>query len=266
MQFIDANGQKLWMEQTGTGTPALVFSHGLLMDRTMFAPQVKALSDRYQCISWDQRGHGLTQEDGAPFSYWDSARDCLAVMDAAGIERAVLVGMSQGGFLSLRAALLAPTRIAGLILIATQAGTDSPETHDGFRRLQAEWAANGPKNAGPDVARMLLGQSEEEAIWEAKWAEQPKNRLGPCVETLIARDDITDQLSAISCPTLVIHGDADQAIPQDRGRALADNLPGNRGFVSVSGAAHAPNLTHPDVVNPAIEQFLAEISNTGDGA
>ena len=64
--------------------------------------QVQALAPRFRVITWDSRGHGDTVDDGRPFTYWDLAADCLALLDHLGIDRAVLGGMSQGGFVSLR--------------------------------------------------------------------------------------------------------------------------------------------------------------------
>lgn len=86
----------------------MILSHGLLMDRTMFAPQVAALAGRYRCVVWDQRGHGDTGPAATPFSYWDSADDLRALAAHLGIDRAFPVGMSQGGYLSLRCALRHP--------------------------------------------------------------------------------------------------------------------------------------------------------------
>ena len=122
MPFADVNGQRIRFEDSGGDGPPIVLSHGFLMDREMFAPQVQALSPQFRVITWDERGFGETEFDGQPFTYWDSARDCLALLDHLGIERAVLGGMSQGGFLSLRAALLAPHRVRALVLIDTQSG------------------------------------------------------------------------------------------------------------------------------------------------
>ena len=78
MSFADTNGQHLYYEDTGWDGPAVIFSHGFLMDHDMFAPQVDALRDRYRVITWDERGHGQTPCEG-PFDYWDSARDLLAL-------------------------------------------------------------------------------------------------------------------------------------------------------------------------------------------
>lgn len=111
MPYIDANGSRLYYEDTGGSGPAVIFSHGLLMDGDMFAPQVEALRTTYWCITWDQRGFGRTGPASEPFTYWTSARDVLDIMSSLNIEAASLAGLSQGGFLSMRAALLAPERV-----------------------------------------------------------------------------------------------------------------------------------------------------------
>ena len=100
------NGQSIYYEDKGGTAATLAFSHGILMDLEMFAPQVEALRSRYRCVVWDERGHGRTAgERLAPFSYYDSADDLAALLRHLAIDKAVLVGMSQGGFLSLRCAL-----------------------------------------------------------------------------------------------------------------------------------------------------------------
>jgi pimeloyl-ACP methyl ester carboxylesterase len=74
----------------------LAFSHGILMDREMFAPQVEAFRSRYRCVAWDERGHGRTASERLePFSYYDSADDLAALLRHLAIDKAVLVGMSQ---------------------------------------------------------------------------------------------------------------------------------------------------------------------------
>src|SRR3984893_13871949 len=119
------NGHPLYFEDSGGSGPSVILSHGFLMDHEMFAPQVEALSGEFRMITWDQRGFGSTPA-GGPFTCWDSAADVLALLDHLGIGQAVLVGMSQGGFLSLPVALTAPERVKALALIDTQAGTEDP--------------------------------------------------------------------------------------------------------------------------------------------
>src|ERR1700757_3225316 len=144
MPFADINGQRIRFEDTGGHGMPVILSHGFLMDREMFAPQVEALAPEFRVITWDERGFGETEFDGQPFTYWDSARDCLALLDHLGIDAAVLGGMSQGGFLSMRAALLAPARVRALVLIDTQSGTEDAERLPQYRQMQKTWLQVGP--------------------------------------------------------------------------------------------------------------------------
>ena len=147
MPTAAVNGQMLYYEDTGGTGPAVIFSHGLFMDHEMFAPQVAALRRRYRCITWDERGHGLSVSSRlAPFSYYDSAADLAAILKHLGIGQAVLVGMSQGGFLSLRCALTHPDVVRALVLIDTQAGREDPEAMRGYLQLTDEWADSGLKD------------------------------------------------------------------------------------------------------------------------
>jgi pimeloyl-ACP methyl ester carboxylesterase len=113
-------GATVGVTDSGGDGPVVVFSHGLLMNHTMFAPQVQALRDAYRVVTWDERGHGEAEHDGT-WTYWDSADDVIAILDHLGVQTAVLAGMSQGGYLSLRAALRYPERVRALVLLDTQA-------------------------------------------------------------------------------------------------------------------------------------------------
>lgn len=259
MPVATVNGQNIFYEDTGGPGPAIIFSHGLFMDHAMFAPQVAALKDRWRCISWDERGHAGTASDTlAPFSYYDSADDLAALLKHLGIERAVLAGMSQGGFLSLRCALTHPEIVRALVLIDTQAGQEDPAALEGHMQLANAWATGGlTDDMATIIEQIILGQGwSGAAAWKAKWkAIKSVNVLG-CMQTLATRDDITSRLGEIKVPAVVIHGDADAAISLELAMKLTAGLP-NAELVVVPGAGHAANLTHPEVVNPAIERFLA---------
>ena len=256
MPHVSVDGQQLHYEDTGGDGQVVILSHGFLMDGDMFEPQVAALRDSYRVITWDERGFGRTVFDGEPFTYWDSARDCLGLLDHLGVDQAVLGGMSQGGFLSLRAALLAPERVRALILLDTQAGLDDPELLEGNRGMGEMWLSVGPvpELAGA-VAEIIINESEVNAVWIAKWQERDKSLLEHPLDCLLSRDDLTDRLADISCPALVVHGTEDTAITMDRAHTLAAGLPGAGAVVEVAGA-HAANLTNPVPVNAAIVGFL----------
>jgi pimeloyl-ACP methyl ester carboxylesterase len=260
MPHADINGQKIYFEDTGGNGPPVILGHGFLMDHEMFAPQVAALRGDYRVITWDERGFGLTEFDGTPFSYWDSAADCLGLLDHLGIDRAVVGGMSQGGFLSLRVALTAPERVRGLILLDTQAGVDDEETKAGNDAMNHVWLTAGPvPELTSAVATVIIDDPAHNDVWIAKWVERPKEAFAEPYACLSSRDDITDRLGEITCPALVVHGTDDQAITMDRAEILAAGLVGAGEVVKVSGA-HAANLTNPVPVNAAIRDFLAGLA------
>jgi pimeloyl-ACP methyl ester carboxylesterase len=257
MPYADVNGQHLYYEATGVDGPAIVFSHGLFMDHTMFDPQVLKLRDRYRCITWDERGHGQTGEVDEPFSYWDSADDLRALLHHLGIKRAVLAGMSQGGFLSLRAALRYPDLVRALILIDTQAGQEDPEKLPYYGTLLERWNTEGLSDELAEIiATIILGPGWAGAgEWKARWGELPIGAVNMSFQTLAGREDLHDRLGEIRAPSLVVHGDGDLAIALDRAHQLLDGLP-HAVLRTIPGAGHASNLTHPEPVTEAIELFL----------
>ena len=255
MPFANVNGQRLYFEDSGGDGPPVIFSHGFLMDHEMFAPQVEALADAFRCITWDERGFGQTTATG-PFTYYDSASDCVGLLDHLGIDHAVLAGMSQGGFLSLRTALTAPDRVTALVLIDTQAGIEDPETLPLYQAMHDEWVTNGPGAVQDAVAGLILGGGCDPSPWIAKWNAAPKESLTFPFRCLVERDDITGQLGEIVCPAIIFHGDADQSIAMSAAETLRDGLKGCERLVVVEGAAHASNLSHPDQVNGPLRAFL----------
>jgi 3-oxoadipate enol-lactonase len=256
------NGTEIAYTDSGGDGPAVVLSHGFLMDHEMFGPQLPALAPEFRVITWDQRGFGATRAP-APFTFWDSARDVLGLLDHLGVHRAVLGGMSQGGFLSLRAALLAPERVAALILIDTQAGLEDPAAAASYEQLDAIWQEQGPAPVQDLVAAIILGPGQWDD-WFAKWAAWDRAELILAFRCLMDRDDLTPRLAEITCPALVVHGTADAAIPVALAEVLRDGLGGTAELVTADGAGHASNFTHPGLVNPPLLRFLRSLRTAGD--
>jgi 3-oxoadipate enol-lactonase len=260
MPFCEVNGQRIRFDDSGGDGPSVILSHGFLMDRGMFAAQVDALAPEFRVITWDERGFGETEFDRRPFTYWDSARDCLGLLDHLGIEKAVLGGMSQGGFLSLRAALLAPDRVRALVLIDTQAGAEDPERLPAYRQMQHTWLELGPVDELAEaIADLIIGDPALNEVWIAKWRELPRESMDAPGECLLGRDDISDRLGEISSPAIVFHGTADKSIEIERAEQLCSGLSGCVEVVRIEGAPHASNLTHPDEVNGPLLEFLRSL-------
>jgi pimeloyl-ACP methyl ester carboxylesterase len=260
MPFADVNGQHIYFEDTGGGGAPVIFSHGFLMDHEMFEPQVGALSGEFRCIRWDERGFGQTAAQG-PFTYWDSADDALALLSHLGIDAAFFVGMSQGGFLALRAALRSPQRVRGLALIDSTGGVEPEEARPAYEAMNTEWLTNGPSDALTEaVAQIIMGPGYDYSPWIAKWQAAPPDAMRESFRTLMDRDDLWDRVPEIVAPAIVFHGEVDASIPIDDAERLSKELPHCEALVRIPGAGHASNLSHPDEVNGPLRAFLARHS------
>ena len=258
MPVADVRGQRLYYQDTGGPGVPLVLGHGFLMDSEMFQPQVLGLGTRHRIIRWDQRGHGRTESSPEPFTYWDSAEDLVGLLDRLDVDRAVIGGMSQGGFIALRFALSHPERTAGLIFIDTQSGKEDPEKTAQYDMMHDVWVGSGPNDQLLEmVAAIIIGnQRPESSAWIARWQARDPASLTPIYRVLIERDDITQRLQEIRAPAIVIHGTDDVAIDISLAERVCANLPACRGLIRIEGAGHSSNVTHPEPVNRAIGEFL----------
>ena len=259
-----ANGQQVHYVDTAGPSPAaptVVLLHAFLTDTRMFAPQVEALNQDFRLIAVDERGHGGTPGDG-PFDYWDVARDVLGLLDELQVDRAAVVGTSQGGFVGMRLALLAPERVSALAVLGTSADAQAPEIAAGYRQMGEIWAAKGgtPELVDTMVA-ICLGASAPEAVrdrWREVWAHAPGDRVLANIRTLVGRDSLVERLPEIGCPTLVLHGSADAAYPVAHAQQIVDGVPGAEPLFLVEGGGHFLSLTDADEVNPPLRAFLTE--------
>ena len=261
MPVATLRGQRIHYEDTGGAGLSLVLSHGFLYDTTMFDAQVRQLRPRHRVITWDQRGHGSTVATDDSFSFWDSADDLAALLDHLGVNRAVVGGMSQGGYVSLRFALRYPDRTAGLVLIDTQAGQEDPEKREQYDIIHDVWVGSGATDPlAAMVAAIIVGNNRpESAAWIAKWKARDPKTLTQIYRALMDRDDITSRLGEIHTPALVIHGTEDVATDMALAEGLCSGLSGCRGVVRIVGGSHSSNITNPEPVNKAIEEFLASL-------
>jgi pimeloyl-ACP methyl ester carboxylesterase len=267
VQLAEINRQWIHYEDTGGDGGPVVLAHGLLMDHSMFGPQVAARDPGCRLITWDARCHGETETTDDPFTYWDLADDLEGLLDHLGIERAAIGGMSQGGFVALRFALRYPQRTAALILIDTQAGVEDPDKVATYEVMLDVWEADGLNDELAErIAAIVIGNEwSGREHWIAKWHQIPPSLLRPAFQTLVCREDIHNRLGEIKAPALVIHGSADAAIDLELAQRLCSELADCRRLVIVEGAGHASNLTHPEEVNTALKQFLGDLALLSTG-
>lgn len=246
----------------GAGPP-VVFAHGTLMDRTMFDPQLDALAANYRCIAYDLRGR--TDRYADEYDLTDLAADYVALLDGLGIESAVLVGMSMGGFTALRAAERHPDRVEGIVLIDSDVGTHSEADREQYGALITELKAQGyaTESAIEVATDRLFGETtraERPALvdaWARTWASYPGLAIHNEIASWLHREDFTDRAADLEPPALVTHGTEDVSIAMAKAEATADAL--NAELVEIPAAGHSSNLENPAATNEALRAFLADV-------
>ena len=222
----------LHFESTGEGPPVLLIG-GLAMTSGGWWRTVPVLARSFRVLTFDNAGVGRSERAGPPASVAQMANDAVAVLDAAGVERAHVYGISLGGMVAQEVALRHPDRVDALVLGATTPGglvAAAPDPaamshflrHRAMSAEEAVWASvahtyarrtqvEAPERIAEDVARRL-----KDPVPPATYAAQVSAGM---------RHDAGARLAAISAPTLVVHGDEDAVVPAVNGRTLATYIP-----------------------------------------
>lgn len=236
----------------------VVFLHAFPLNADMWARQIAALPGR-RTLAPHFPGFGGRDAGEADLDAF--ARAVLADMDAAGVERAVLVGLSMGGYVAFRLHALAPERVAALVLADTRAGADD----EAGRKRRADQAARA-RSEGigwiPDaMVPALLGETTRrerpEVVQQVRGLVAQANPEGVAraLEAMSRRPDSTPSLGKIGVPTLVVVGEEDTLTPPGESRIIADGIPGAR-LLTLPGAGHLANLEAPAGFNQALLDFL----------
>jgi 3-oxoadipate enol-lactonase len=260
MPFANNNTTRIYWTEAGAGNP-LVLIMGLGYSHEMWHRVTPVVSEHFRTILFDNRGVGRSDIPSGPYAIADMAADTAAVMDAAGIERADVFGISMGGMIAQEFALQYPARVGKLILGCTACG--------GPNVVRAE----------PEVNAVLMnraGMPMEEAIQAAiPYIYDPHTSRDRVEEDLVIRRRTFpearaytaqlqgilawtsyDRLSNIRTPTLVIHGATDRLVPPGNGRLIAETIP-NAKFVLLPNASHIFTTDQPAPALSEIISFLA---------
>ena len=261
MPYCENNGQQLFYEVHGQGKP-LFFIHSYLTSMALWKSQIEHFSKSYQVIAMDLRGHGESSVS-QPHSLYDMVDDACAVLDAAGVEKALWCGLSIGGMISMRAALTVPQRVEGLGLFATSS------EHEFFhivveRRILAVLARVIGLN--PLVGEVLKENFGKTALrsqpaliaeWRSRFLKLHVPSMLNTLDALITRDSVASHLGTFSGPALVVHGDEDKAIHLN-GSYVTEKALGRARHILMKNSGHLVSLERPAEVTQYLQDFLSE--------
>jgi pimeloyl-ACP methyl ester carboxylesterase len=254
MPQASLNGVSIHYEDSGSG-PAVFLTHGYAAAAAMWEPQRKPLDDAgYRLVTWDMRGHAETESPDDPAQYSEALTlaDMAGLMDTLGIEKAVVGGLSLGGFMSLAFQLAHPDRVIALLLCDTGPGYRSDEARAKWNRMAERSAANFEEK-GLDAA----GRSPE--VQAAVKLHRSAAGLAHSARGMLAQVDsrVIDHLPEINVRTLIIVGERDEPY-HDASRYMQSKIPGAR-LEIIPDAGHAANMDQPEAFNRVVLEFLTSL-------
>lgn len=250
----------LGLTDTGERAPLLLV-HAWPLDRAMWAPQVSAFAGERRVLAPDLAGFG--DAPGPGHATLDAHADDLAgLLDALGIARAVVVGLSMGGYIALALARRHPARLAALVLADTRAGADDAAARANRDDLAAVVATAGLGALSERLLPRLLAPGARPAVAAevgAIIARQRPEGVVAALRAMAARPDAGPGLAEVRVPTLVLAGAEDALTPPSEARGLAAAIAG-AGLVVIPGAGHLASLEEPGAFNAALRAFLADLA------
>ena len=251
MPYIDRDGVRIYYEVAGSG-PAILLTHGFAASSRMFAQTVPALATDHTVITWDMRGHGQTDypDDPAQYTVPLVMGDMAALLDAAGADRAVILGHSVGGFLALEFNLAHPDRVDALVLEDTGPGYRKDEGRKGWNDTAEAYAVD-------------LDEKDLEGIHDSEELDPSVHRnaagLARAARGILKQHDdrVISSLESITVPVLIVVGEQDENFVNPS-KYMAAKIPGAR-LEIIPDAGHSPNISQPELFEAAFRSFLADL-------
>ena len=256
MTLLNRNGVNIYYEKHGSG-PAVLLSHGFSATSKMWRGQIDVLSKNHTLIIWDMRGHGQTDypEDPAQYSEAETIADMAAILDAVGADKAVIGGLSLGGYMSLAFNLAYPEKVRALMLFDTGPGFKKDEARDFWNNQTVESFAVSLETQGLDVLAELSPEMKTSTHRSA-------DGLILAARGMLAQKDarIINSLPHIAVRTLVLVGEDDKPFLGGTDY-MAHKIP-NTTKALIPNAGHAANIDQPKAFNDTVLDFLNKLPRT----
>lgn len=260
-------GTKLYWEEHGSGPPVLLIM-GLSFTHEMWFRVLSSFTSRYRVILFDNRGVGASGVPPGRYSIPKMATDALAVLDAAGVSAAHVIGASMGGMIAQELALRYPERVRTLVLGSTShGGLLARWPHFRYRPRGIRWSKASRRERENSLVPLLYApttpreriEEDFQIRCQCKWSHRGflSQFAGILTWTSYRR------LPRLKIPTLVIHGAEDHLVPPENGRVVASRIPGAE-FLLIPHAAHMLVTDQPELATETILAFLAKTERALD--
>lgn len=260
---VTINGITIAYEDSGEGAIPLIFIHGFPFDKSTWKPQLDSLKATNRVIAYDIRGFGKSTSDNNPASMDLFANDLIAFMDVLNIPKAVVCGLSMGGYILMNAIGRYPERFDAIILSDTQCIADSNETKEGRYKTIEDIKSNGLNDFAEDFIKKLFSENtfmnKKALVEEVKKLilATPEEAITSALNALAQRRESCSLLKHISIPALIICGKEDKLTPPEQSELLFETIPGAKIF-TLKGAGHLSNLEQPEDFTDHIHNFLPD--------
>lgn len=263
MKTVLNGSEAFYMEPGNPNGLPIVLIHGFPFSHEMWEPQIAVLQKRFRVVAYDLRGHGESEAGDGQYTLEFFVDDLIALLDFLKIQKAILCGLSIGGYIALRAVERNPERIGALILADTQAKADFNEAK--LKRAAAikSVKTNGVRAYAESFVKAVFApQSLEERkdiVERIRHIIQSNSSLGICgaLLALVSRTDTTEALSAIKVPTMILVGEHDALTPPAASQEMHSRIANSEIHV-IPNAAHMSNLENIEEFNRHVLNFLSK--------
>jgi 3-oxoadipate enol-lactonase len=269
MAFVENQGVKIYWDEQGAGEPILLIM-GLSYPSDMWHRTRPALAARYRTIAFDNRGVGRSDVPPGAYSMPAMAADAAAVLDAAGITTAHVLGFSMGGMIAQEFALQYPHRVKSLILGCTgPGGPHAVQAKPAVLQVLMSRGVMNPAEANEAMIPFIYDSAtsrqliDEDMKIRMQWYPTAEGYMGQL--QAIFGWEAYSRIAQIAAPTLVIHGETDQLVPTENGKLIAAKIPGAK-LVLLPQASHIFSTDQSAASRQAILDFLHAHSGSAQHA
>jgi len=267
--LTEANNLTISYYDVGEGTIPIIFLHGFPFDKSMWKGQLDSLKSSNRLIACDIRGFGKSTDEKTPLSIDLFSEDLMAFMDKLNIKKAIICGLSMGGYISLNAVKRFPERFEALILCDTQCIADTAEVIENRYKAIEQINLDGVTEFNEKFIKNVF--HPDSLMHKIELVENLKNIVFANSKDIIIagltalanRSETCSTLDAIRIPTLIICGREDKVTPLAQSEFMQEHIEGSN-LVIIDNAGHVSNLEQPEEFNKHLHEFLNSLDSVSN--